>query len=401
MLGSRALTSSSRYLAGSNLLSSSSSPFQSTSSMVVVTRRKSPRLAALALHSSALPDSENPIRAAKKTTTSEGRKTKTVVDNDDPVIKSITTSTASPKTKAKAKAKPKKSKIPAATLGRPREDALQKERPELRWVMGIDEAGRGPLAGPVVAAAAIVPSKIAGITDSKKITCEAERERLYEIIVASPDVTWAVAVVDALQIDEINILQATMQAMSMAASALVVDDSEEAITAWEDSAQHAASTDRKGCYVTCGGTMLSSPLSISTAAKKPGNKKQKLGDDEEQSSSSPLYYALVDGNRVPVDLPCEGEAIVKGDSKEYSIAAASILAKVTRDRLMHAYHEIYPGFNLAQHKGYPTKDHMAAVAELGASPIHRRTFAPLKHWIFDSTGKVIGEKEKGKPKQKK
>lgn len=84
--------------------------------------------------------------------------------------------------------------------------------------------------------------------------------------------------------------------------------------------------------------------------------------------------------------------MVKGDGREYGIAAASILAKVTRDRLMHGYDRLYPEFGLAQHKGYPTSAHMAAVHQHGASPIHRRTFAPLKYWEFDADGGIIGDK---------
>ena len=105
-------------------------------------------------------------------------------------------------------------------------------------------------------------------------------------------------------------------------------------------------------------------------------------------------YALIDGNRLPQDLPCAAETMVKGDGREYAIAAASILAKVTRDRLMHAYDELYPAYGLAQHKGYPTAAHMAAVHAHGASPIHRRSFAPLKHWEFDDDGNIIGDKKK-------
>ena len=99
-------------------------------------------------------------------------------------------------------------------------------------------------------------------------------------------------------------------------------------------------------------------------------------------------YALIDGNRIPSDMPINCEPIVKGDSKEYSIAAASILAKVTRDRLMNAYDRMYPVYNLIQNKGYPTAAHMAAVHQHGASPIHRLTFAPLKHMKFDENGKI-------------
>ena len=284
------------------------------------------------------------------------------------------------------------------TLGRPMQNKLKKEQPGLKWVMGIDEAGRGPLAGPVVAAAAIVPCEISGITDSKKITCEDERERLYEEIVASPNVSWAVAVVDAQCIDEINILQATMTAMSMAASTMVIHN-DKAGTDWEAAASIPASADRTGCYVTCGGTMPTSLPTIAISSKeRDSSKKQKLNSEDLRSSLH--YYALVDGNRVPADLPCEGEFIIKGDSKEYSIAAASILAKVTRDRLMHSYDKMYPDYQLAKHKGYPTKDHMAAVGKFGASPIHRRTFAPLKHMLFDDDGKIIGAKKK-EPKKKK
>ena len=90
------------------------------------------------------------------------------------------------------------------------------------------------------------------------------------------------------------------------------------------------------------------------------------------------YHALIDGNRLPTDMPCSADAIVKGDSREYCIAAASILAKVTRDRIMHQYHKLYPVYNLAQHKGYPTAAHINALRTHGPSPIHRMTFAPLK-----------------------
>ena len=332
-------------------------------------------------------------KSAKNPTKSKSSKTlgkkdvpaKVPVDNEAPI-------SALPKTK-------KSSDKKVDTLGRPRENKLKKDQPVLKWVMGIDEAGRGPLAGPVVAAAAIVPCEISGITDSKKITCEDERERLYEEIIASPNVSWAVAVVDAICIDDINILQATMTAMSMAASAMVIHNDKAGID-WEVAAQIPASTDRMGCYVTCGGTMPTSlPSNDAASSKKLGSsKKQKIESEDHRSSLH--YYALVDGNRLPQDLPCEGEFIIKGDSKEYSIAAASILAKVTRDRLMHSYDKLYPDYQLAKHKGYPTKDHMAAVGKFGASPIHRRTFAPLKHMLFDDDGKIIGTKKK-EPKKKK
>eukprot|EP00536_Pseudo-nitzschia_multiseries_P008999 jgi/Psemu1/199608/e_gw1.241.44.1 len=205
----------------------------------------------------------------------------------------------------------------------------------VRFVLGVDEAGRGPLAGPVVAAAAIVPVDLEGITDSKKLTKEERREELYDAIVASTDVRWAVAVMDAPFIDEVNILQATLRGMAAAASALV---------------------------------------DTHTRAHTPGD-----------------YYALIDGNKVPPDMPCKSHSIVKGDGKEYSIAAASILAKVTRDRLMRGYHELWPHYGLDRHKGYPTAAHMQAVRTHGASPIHRRTFRPLKDMSFDENGRILEE----------
>ncbi|EEC48908.1 predicted protein, partial [Phaeodactylum tricornutum CCAP 1055/1] len=189
-----------------------------------------------------------------------------------------------------------------------------------QYVIGVDEAGRGPLAGPVVAAAAVVPIDIVGIADSKTLTRESVREELYEKIVSSDNVRWAVAVIDSARIDEVNILQATLQGMRLAASA------------------------------------------VAGISEVPDN----------------AFYALLDGNRLPKKMAMRVETMVKGDSREYSIAAASILAKVTRDRLMHGYDKLYPEYNLAQHKGYPTAAHMDAVRKYGASPIHRRTFAPLK-----------------------
>jgi ribonuclease HII len=220
-------------------------------------------------------------------------------------------------------------------------------------VIGVDEAGRGPLAGPVVVAAAIVPHSIPGIMDSKLLVKEEERERLYEQLMESPNIQWALAVIDAARIDEVNILQATLEGMRLAAHAVMEpqDDVKE------------ASVERQGSYVVCG----------------PGA----------AVKTKPNFYALIDGNRLPKDMKCEAETIVKGDSKEYCIAAASILAKVTRDRLMHAYDKMYPCFQLSQHKGYPTAAHMSLVRKHGASPIHRRSFAPLKHMTFDKNGRVV------------
>lgn len=249
--------------------------------------------------------------------------------------------------------------------------------------MGVDEAGRGPLAGPVVAAAAIVPSDIHGITDSKKITKEDDREALYEAITASPKVRWAVAVMDAPFIDKVNILQATMRGMSAAATALVTDAKPSSIIKLQEVEVPIVPTltiDQKGCYVI-------TSKSVDKGSDSVKNKKPRV--IEVMPEDTEKYCALVDGNRVPPDMPCESHSIVKGDSKEYAIAAASILAKVTRDRLMRDYHNLWPHFGLEQHKGYPTAAHMQAVRTFGASPIHRRTFKPLKDMTFDKNGKIV------------
>jgi ribonuclease HII len=178
-------------------------------------------------------------------------------------------------------------------------------------VCGVDEAGRGPLAGPVVAAAVIMAPSTglrSMVKDSKQLT-EKKREQIYELLVSSDEVYIGISMKDAGVIDEINILQATLKAMEEAVLRLI----------------HIP------------------------------------------------QYALVDGNTLP-KLLCKGIPIIRGDESEPSISAASIVAKVTRDRLMADMDELYPGYDFARHKGYPTKDHMEAIRRLGACPIHRRTF---------------------------
>ncbi|RLN14902.1 hypothetical protein BBJ28_00015970 [Nothophytophthora sp. Chile5] len=188
-------------------------------------------------------------------------------------------------------------------------------------VIGVDEAGRGPLAGPVVAAACHVPSDVAlvGVQDSKKLS-EPQREALFEQLTSDARVAFAVHVSSAQRIDEINILQATLEAMTEAAEA------------------------------------------VAARLKQPKNR----------------TLVLVDGNCLPPALSLPAETVVKGDAKVFSIAAASIIAKVTRDRLMREFDAQFPQYGLAQHKGYPTKAHVAAIAQHGPCAIHRLTFAPLK-----------------------
>lgn len=257
--------------------------------------------------------------------------------------------------------------VAATCLPRTRECQL-KDDEGVTHVLGIDEAGRGPLAGPVVAAAVIAPSDLAGIVDSKKITKEEEREALYEQLVAMKDIQWAVSVIDAARIDKINILQATLEGMRFAAEALVVGDETSSNDQVSIQKVKEASIELTGCYVVCPTSTFNKNHATNTTER---------------------YYALIDGNKVPKEMPCPAESIVKGDSREFSIAAASILAKVTRDRLMHGYDTLYPEYNLKQHKGYPTAAHMHTVKTHGASPIHRRTFAPLKYMDFDENGKVL------------
>jgi ribonuclease HII len=192
-------------------------------------------------------------------------------------------------------------------------DRHQELKPPPGRVAGVDEAGRGPLAGPVVAAAVILDAQqpIAGLDDSKRLSA-ARRERLFDEI-RKKALAWAVAHASVAEIDDINILQATMLAMQRAVNAL------------QPAAEHA----------------------------------------------------LIDGNRCPA-LGCPARAIVRGDSRVAAISAASILAKVTRDREMQALDCMYPGYGLAQHKGYPSKAHIAALETLGASPVHRRSYAPVR-----------------------
>lgn len=177
-------------------------------------------------------------------------------------------------------------------------------------ICGVDEAGRGPLAGPVCAAAVILPAGavIEGLDDSKKLT-EKKRERLYDIIKQTA-VAYSVAYGTLEEIETVNILEATYFAMNRAIDGLTV---------------------------------------------KPD-------------------FALIDGNRVPrgIKIPCE--TIVKGDSKSMSVAAASVLAKVTRDRLMLEYDKKYPEYNFKKHKGYGTKEHTELIKQYGPCEIHRLSF---------------------------
>lgn len=177
-------------------------------------------------------------------------------------------------------------------------------------VCGVDEAGRGPLAGDVYAAAVILPQGciIEGLDDSKKLS-EKKREKLFDVI-CEKAIAWSIATATVEEIDSLNILQATFLAMQRAVEDLDI---------------------------------------------KPD-------------------YALVDGNMMPPKLPCSGQTIIKGDSLSHSISAASILAKVSRDRYMKKMDEIYPQYQFAKHKGYGTKLHRELILQYGVCEIHRKSF---------------------------
>jgi ribonuclease HII len=188
-------------------------------------------------------------------------------------------------------------------------------------VAGVDEAGCGPLAGPVVAAAVVFPcawletglySKLRGLNDSKQLTQE-QREKYFSILASHPEIRHAISVVDVEMIDRINIRQAAWRAMNLALDQL----------------------------------------------------------------QPRVEHVLVDGLKIKW-LPYPQTALVQGDGKSYSIAAASVLAKVTRDRMMLEFDRLYPGYGFAEHKGYATPQHYEAITRQGPCPIHRRSFSPFR-----------------------
>lgn len=186
-----------------------------------------------------------------------------------------------------------------------------------RLIAGVDEAGRGPLAGPVVCAAVILDPKhpIAGLGDSKALS-EKKRQELFPLI-QQYSLAWKIIFIDAADIDRLNIFKATMEGMRRAVSELTIEP----------------------------------------------------------------QHALIDGNKVPPGLPCSAEALVKGDARETCIMAASILAKVARDAYMLNLHERFPQYDFAQHKGYPTAAHFESLKLHGPCPEHRRSFAPVRELI--------------------
>ncbi|MCP4382368.1 MAG: ribonuclease HII [Hyphomicrobiales bacterium] len=209
---------------------------------------------------------------------------------------------------------PRQSDSPArADLPRPTSRLERRARQRgARIIAGVDEVGRGPLAGPVVVAAVVLEGRApAGLDDSKRLS-PAERVRLYDTILNRATVS--VVIASRARVDRMNILQASLWAMARAVAGL---------------------------------------------AHRPD-------------------YVLVDGNMMPPGLCCPGEAVVRGDARSVSIAAASVVAKVTRDRLMAAVGRAYPHYGFDSHKGYSTRDHFAAIRQHGPCIHHRRSFAPIR-----------------------
>ena len=205
-------------------------------------------------------------------------------------------------------------------MGPTDEFELEARRRGYRRIAGLDEAGRGPLAGPVVAAAVILPTRcrLVGIDDSKQIS-ESERARLYEVIVRRARAV-AVGIATEQEIDRVNILEATRLAMRRALASLTL----------------------------------------------------------------PADYLLIDAVALS-HLSIPSRSIIKGDMLSISIAAASIVAKVTRDRMMVRYHHAYPDYNFLSHKGYGTEEHLQRLAQYGPCAIHRRTFAPVAQLLSGSS----------------
>ncbi len=184
-------------------------------------------------------------------------------------------------------------------------------------IAGLDEVGRGPMFGPVVAAAVILPEgfRLRGLTDSKQLREEQRNE--YEPVIRARAVAWAIAAVDVETIDRINIRRASLLAMRMAVEQLAVTPD----------------------YL-------------------------------------PPDYLLIDGLDT-IDWPCAQQAVVGGDARSLSIAAASVVAKVHRDRLLVELDAVYPGYGLARHKGYCSPEHLEALARLGPTPLHRKSYQPV------------------------
>jgi ribonuclease HII len=242
----------------------------------------------------------------------------------------------------------------------------EKERALLghRYVIGIDEVGRGPLAGPVVAAAVwyknpdfVIPTELekefALIRDSKKLS-EKQREKIFDLI--HEHFETGIGIISAETIDRVNILEATFLAMKAAVSDL----------------QRQIRQDTR--Y----------KIQETSKAQDASNKRQETSSKVQDEEG---FYFLIDGNQLIPNFSYKQEAIVGGDGIAKSIAAASIIAKVTRDRMIVEYDKEYPGYGFAEHKGYGTKVHMDALRHKGPCPIHRKSFRPVQLALPENVNK--------------
>ena len=224
------------------------------------------------------------------------------------------------------------------------EKSIEEQNPDAR-ICGIDEVGRGPLAGPVVAACVYIPESIRDfefigeICDSKKLS-EPKLKTLDALI--RQHCVWAIASVSPQEIDEVNILQAALKAMREA-------------------------------FASISSRAKSGDLGMSSDLSTPAEQGSALGRDDTMTE----WHALVDGNRDP-GLPCETSLIKKGDNLSTSIAAASIIAKVARDEVMHKLAIEHPHYGWERNVGYPTKEHLAAIEEHGITVHHRKSFKPVR-----------------------
>jgi len=204
--------------------------------------------------------------------------------------------------------------------------------------------------------------------------------------VESAGIRWAIAIVDPQTIDRIGKFRANMRAMEMAAHCLVNPNRQSLRRLPNVSALH------KGSYVVYGAN--DPPQEEEEEEGRPSPKSRCLSHSVDRRNASCNYYALVDGgkNRIPRNMPCPAEGIVKGDNREYVIAAASILATVTFDRLMVEYDSLVDGcgkYGFAKHRGAPTSLHLRKIQLHGVCPIHRRSYQPMKSMKFDAEGRIL------------
>ncbi len=248
-----------------------------------------------------------------------------------------------------------------------------------KFVVGLDEVGRGPLAGPVVASAIIINlinkkhsdilqnvRMFLGIKDSKKLS-EKQREEFYEILTKHSAIRWGIGIVSEKVIDKINILEATKLAMVRAIASLI------------SNFQFPISKSRQSRGLSIESEQIQKPKSKIIKVQN-----QPLQKIDGRQFSAEAGFLLIDGN-FGIDSTIPQKSIIKGDEKVFSISAASIIAKVTRDRIMQKMDKKYPQYGFAQHKGYGTELHIKNLKKFGHCKIHRKTFEPIKSRVYSKS----------------